>query len=153
MDGQLLEEISSALRDGRGVTKEKLLSIPSIENNPISERLIDSFTDDNVLDFETLLRELYSFASTSSLEPKLRLLFRIYDRNKQDRVSKHDLFHTLKMLNRHGLESCKIWNIVDKTFRDVGEYLDEMEFEDFSRLILEGTKNLPTLLKTRRTNQ
>lgn len=150
-DRSLIAELSSAIKNGKKtVTRRKLLSIPSIKRNPISERLIESFTKDGVFDFEELINELCHFVSASSLGPKLDLLFKLYDRNKQGIISERDLFYMLKLLNGYGLEDNKLWNIVDKTFREVGEYPTGIGLEDFSNLILGRTKNVSLFFKAKK---
>lgn len=145
----LIGETSSALHNGMKITKKKLLSIPSIRRNPISERLIDVFIKNGELDFEQLLKELHQFVSNASLDSKIELLFKVYDRSGRGRISENDLFCTLKTMNNHSLEDSKLWNIVDKTFAELGEYTEEMDLEAFSGLILRKTKDFAAFFKTK----
>lgn len=142
------DEILSALEYRRKIARERLLSIPSIAANPISERLVDSFSKDGDLDLAQLVRGLREFVHSSSLDPKIRLIFKIYDRNRQSRITESDLFHILKMLDKQGLDDNKLWNIVDKTFAELGNYPSYIGLSEFHRLIAGKTNNIDEFFKT-----
>ena len=126
-------------------SKRDILSIQGIKNNPLSVILIKKFTINEKLDTKALIISLNQFARTNSLEDKLYFLFEIYDADGDGVISSNELFSLLKLLNKGILEDSKLHNIVDRTFAEVGEYIDAISFEDFKKLVLSRSMNLKNM--------
>lgn len=130
----------------RGELQDKdLMNLKTIKQNPISERMIESYTTDGVLNFNQLYSDLYSFVNKKDLDLKLKFIFRIYDVDNDGLITKVDLFNVLKSYSDCKSEKT-LTDIVNFTFGEAGLYSETIDFEKFKEIIMTKSKNMDKLL-------
>ncbi|TBU04542.1 putative calcineurin [Hamiltosporidium magnivora] len=139
---ELILQIESILKEGKSVKPRDLTKIKAITDNPISQLLISLYTKDGELNFAGMVSELQNFVSKSPLDSKLFLIFRIYDTDKDGKISKKDLTTMLKILSNDNIEENKINDIVEKTFKFEVNDSEFIEFQEFCKIIKSRNNNL-----------
>lgn len=131
----------------RGELRDKdLFNLKAIKQNPISERMIESYTTDGVLNFDQLYGDLHSFVNKKDLDTKLRCIFRIYDVDGDGLITKIDLFNILKSYSDCKSEKT-LTDIVNYTFGEAGLYSETIKFDKFKEIIMAKSKNMDKLLR------
>merc|ERR1712080_495991 len=135
------------------LTKSKLKKIPAIKSNPISDHLLDILCQSSDPGCpgkakselkESALEDLRLFIEPSRLNDKLSFLFKIYDTDRDGKISNIELFRIIKL--HSDLDDGAIQQIIDNTFMLVGktEHINE---EEFKRLVLSNSKNLSMFMR------
>lgn len=122
--------------------KEDLSSIPELYN-PVRDRIIDVLVTDygvnGQLNFRQFVNVLAIFRRKSgnsngpnSLENKLRFIFDIYDRDKDNFISQIELLSILQMIVGDNLPEDQLNAIADRTIIELGLPVNEgISFEKF----------------------
>lgn len=139
------EKQNEALSKASEFRRRDVLSIQDIKDNPISIILIKKFTINGKLDSKALVASLHKFSESKAIDDKLFFLFNVYDGDGDGHISNQELFDILKLLNKGILEDSKIQNIVNRTFSEVGEYLNEINYEQFKKLILDRCVHIKSM--------
>ena len=125
------------------LTKQDLLRIPELHVNPLCDRIIEVLIDDYGQDsklnfrrfayvFSTFRRGKIDKIENNSKEKKLKFLFGIYDRNKDDLIDKQELLHILKMLVGSNIPEDQMNAIAERTIAELDVDGDNsITFEEF----------------------
>jgi calcineurin B family protein 1 len=112
---RLYSRFTSMDKDNKGyLTRQDFSRIPELHVNPLRDRIIDVLIDDHGSDDKVNFKQFAIVFSTfrrhhgkssgdgstetNSKENKLRFLFKMYDRDKDDRINKEELLSILNML-------------------------------------------------------
>uniref|UniRef100_A0A0A9YZP7 Calcium-binding protein p22 n=1 Tax=Lygus hesperus TaxID=30085 RepID=A0A0A9YZP7_LYGHE len=123
------------------LSRADFLRIPELAINPLGERIVDAFFDDNgsdQLNFKQFTQVLACFRPLSdsnrhnSREKKLRFAFKMYDLDNDGMISRDELLAVLQMMVGASMSDEQLSSIVDRTFQDVDRDVDQMiSFEEF----------------------
>ena len=153
---RLYTRFNSLDKDQTGnLTKNDFSRIPELHINPLRDRIIDVIVDDNGKDGRVNFKEFAKVFSTmrrgkerssggggdkqaasplgpNSKENKLKFLFSIYDRDKDNKINKEELMAILKMLVGSNLPDGQLNAIAERTISELGSE-EEMfiTFEQF----------------------
>lgn len=148
VNDNLYIEIEKAIKKGSKLKKKDILAVPSLSSNPITKILLKIYEKNNTINFRDLVNDLRMFVSENPLDDKLKFLFKLYDSDGDGVISDNELFAILELLCEGNLESDKIQNIVDHTFRECDAEI--IDFERFKMLIKKRTKNINTYFFARK---
>jgi calcineurin B family protein 1 len=112
------------------LTKEDFHRIPELHVNPLCDRIIEVLIDDNGQDGKLNFRKFAKVFSifrrgklnendSNSKENKLKFLFGIYDRDKDDRISKAELLAILRMLVGSNIPEEQMNAIAERTISEL----------------------------------
>ena len=164
----LYERFRDLDRSGRGfITAKELLKIPEFTINPLQKRLVTIFHQVNFREFIILLS---AFSPMASAEDRLRVVFQVYDVDRDDAVSKGDVMTIQKILCGNHIEDKVLADIVERAFGEEAlkscgidpEAMNRgLNFEEFKRVFevhgdpdVNGLKiNFDTLLGEREPYQ
>lgn len=146
---RLYNRFTSLDKDGKGyLTRQDFLRIPELHVNPLCDRLIEVLVDDyggdeGKLNFKQFVAVFSVFRrrmggltgggekssgpapnvdmSSNSKERKLRFLFGIYDKNKDDKIDKEELLAILKMLVGSNIADDQLNGIAERTIAELDE--------------------------------
>ena len=133
---RLYGRFTSLDKDNKGyLSKQDFSRIPELHVNPLRDRIIEVLIDDHGQDeklnfkqfarvFSTFRRGKAGVNDTNSKENKLRFLFNVYDRDKDDRINKNELLGILNMLVGANLPEEQMNAIAERT---IAELLSEDE--------------------------
>ena len=137
----LYERFRDLDRSGRGfITAKELLKIPEFTINPLQKRLVTIFHQVNFREFIILLS---AFSPMASAEDRLRVVFQVYDVDRDDAVTKADVISIQKILCGNHIKDTELAEIVERAFgeaslRSCGIDPDAMTrgltFEEFKRV-------------------
>lgn len=148
---RLYTRFNSLDKDQTGnLTKTDFSRIPELHINPLRDRIIDVIVDDNGKDGRVNFKEFAKVFSAmrrgkatngaadkqatglNSKENKLKFLFSIYDRDKDNKINKDELMAILKMLVGSNLPDGQLEAIAERTISELGSE-EEMfiTFEQF----------------------
>ncbi|RNA13593.1 calcineurin B homologous 1 [Brachionus plicatilis] len=125
------------------LTRNDLLRIPELHVNPLCDRIIEVLIDDHGKDgklnfrqfaqvFSTFRREKNENNNLNSKENKLKFLFGIYDRDKDNKINKSELLGILKMLVGSNIPEEQMNAIAERTITELDENGDlVITFEEF----------------------
>lgn len=144
---RLYNRFTSLDKDGKGyLTRQDFLRIPELHVNPLCDRLIELLVDDyggedGKLNFKKFVAVFSVFRrriggekcgtaaiavphvdlANNSKERKLRFLFGIYDKNKDDRIDKEELLAILRMLVGSNIAEDQLNGIAERTIAELDE--------------------------------
>ncbi|KAI3386412.1 hypothetical protein SNEBB_000919 [Seison nebaliae] len=149
------------------LTRDDLLRIPDLAINPLGERIVDCFfdeTDDDSINFKNFCDVLAVFLkqnrNVSTKEKvknddendngenemeedlncknnKLKFLFKIYDKDRDGKISRTELFNILHMMVGTNISEEQLENIVDRLLGELDkevEYAKTINFIEFQKL-------------------
>jgi len=126
------------LNDSKSVTSNELMEIPALQANPLVQRVIDIFDEDQngEVDFKEFIQGVSQFSVKGDKSSKLRFAFKIYDMDNDGYISNGELFQVLKMMVGSNLKDTQLQQIVDKTilFADKDED-GKINFEEFCEVV------------------
>uniref|UniRef100_V9LEI6 Calcineurin B homologous protein 2 n=1 Tax=Callorhinchus milii TaxID=7868 RepID=V9LEI6_CALMI len=132
------------------LTKENFDSLRELAVNPLGERIIKAFFPDgqNSLDFRSFAKILAPFRpiaegqDSSSAEPinsrnnKLRFAFRLYDEDKDGKISREELFQVLRLMLGSQVSDDQLESITDRTIQEADTNGDQtISFEEFRKVL------------------
>jgi calcineurin B homologous protein 1 len=134
-------------RDTGFLTKDDLLLIPELHVNPLHDRIIEVLIEDHGSDsklnfcqfvrvFATFRRGKTDSNASNTKTNKLKFLFRMYDRDKDERINKNELMDVLKMLVGPRIPAETLNSIADRTIAELdtnGE--NSITFKDFCKTL------------------
>lgn len=125
--------------DGSGtIDKNEFLAIPGILSNPLAQRLMDVFDEDNdgTIDFQEFITGLSAFSGKTSRDEKLRFAFKIYDIDQDGFIATGELFIVMKMMVGKNLLDAELQQVVDKTIMENDRDGDnKLSFEEFRNAV------------------
>jgi len=126
-------------KDGSGtLTPDEFLSIPDLALNPLLERVLHIFDQDQdeQIQFEEFIQTLSTLSDKGSKEAKLKFVFSVYDMDKDGFISNGELFQVLKMMVGSNLTDQQLQQIVDKTIMEGDKDKDQrISFVEFLNMI------------------
>lgn len=126
------------LDKSRTISSTELQSVPAIQENPLVQRVIDIFDEDQngEVDFKEFIQGVSQFSVKGDKSSKLRFAFKIYDMDNDGFISNGELFQVLKMMVGSNLKDTQLQQIVDKTilFADKDED-GKINFEEFCEVV------------------
>lgn len=140
-------------KDGSGqITKQELMSIPSVAENPLASRLLEVMDVDQggTIDFNEFVAGMSIFSKTTSRAKKLKctppgwrccltlavVAFDVYDLDRDGFISNGELFITLQIMSGDHLKPSELQQVVDKTIRDADRDGDgKISFAEFAALV------------------
>ena len=141
---RLYNRFTSLDKNGLGyLTKQEFLRIPELHVNPLCDRIIEVLIDDNGQDGKINFRQFAKVFSifrrgkseqsdTNSKENKLKFLFGIYDRDKDEKINKTELMGILKMLVGTNIPEEQINAIAERTIAELDVDGDQsITFKEF----------------------
>jgi len=121
--------------------KQDFLRIPELHVNPLCDRiievLIDDYGQDGKINFKQFARIFSTFRrgkidKNNSKENKLRFLFGIYDRDKDQKINKDELLAILKMLVGSNIPDDQMNSIAERTINELDDDGDNfITFDEF----------------------
>merc|ERR1719195_2573220 len=124
------------LNGDKALSKDELLQIEGLQQNPLVERVIAIMDVDKneEVDWVEFLRALYLFTK-DDVEEKLKFVFKLYDVDNDDYISNKDLYTILKIMVGDNLDKVSLQQLVDRTIhqadKDKDGKLSMEEFKDF----------------------
>ncbi|EDQ92712.1 uncharacterized protein MONBRDRAFT_14080 [Monosiga brevicollis MX1] len=124
--------------DNGRLSREKVLLMPELAQNPFKDRICKVFSEDNTGDlaFEDFLDMLSVFSETATRDVKSSYAFRIFDFDNDLYLNKQDLIKTIELLcgrDEDGLQPHEVELIADKILEesdlDGDHQLSYVEFE------------------------
>ena len=136
-------------KDNMGVlNKHDLLRIPELHANPLCDRIIEVLIEDKGHDGQLNFRQFAEiFAifrrrsktnenTTNSRENKLKFLFGVYDRDKDDKINKTELLAILRMLVGSNIPEEQINSIAERTISELDTNGDMViTFKEFCKTL------------------
>ncbi|XP_003385569.1 PREDICTED: calcineurin B homologous protein 1-like [Amphimedon queenslandica] len=133
------------------LTRQDLMLIPDLAINPLGTRIIDVFFLDEEnssrvveeVNFRQFIRTLALFhnknkgdGTTSCDEKRIEFLFKIYDKDRDGKLSKDDLAHVLSCLVGHHIAQEQVYSIVKRTMREADINEDQfISLEEFKQAL------------------
>lgn len=137
---RLYNRFTTLDKDNTGyLTRQDLLRIPELHVNPLCDRIIEVLIDDHGKDGKLNFRKFAQVFSTfrrekndKSKESKLKFLFGIYDRDKDNKINKSELLGILKMLVGSNIPEEQMNAIAERTITELDENGDlVITFKEF----------------------
>lgn len=141
---RLYNRFTSLDKDTTGyLNKQDFLRIPELHVNPLCDRIIEVLIDDNGQDGKLNFRQFAKVFSTfrrgksgqndaNSKENKLKFLFGIYDRDKDDKINKTELLGILRMLVGSNIPEEQMNAIAERTIAELDVNGDlSITFQEF----------------------
>jgi Ca2+-binding EF-hand superfamily protein len=104
------------------ITKQQFLSIPSIDANPLKDRicLIFGFTNDDAsnISYKKFMYSISLFNAVERIEDKLKVAFQIQDFDNDGILSHEDLRHYIALITNKNLGKAEIKAIVDEVMNE-----------------------------------
>ncbi|KII65985.1 Calcineurin subunit B [Thelohanellus kitauei] len=99
------------------LTKDEILNIPGLKQNPLVGRVLEVFDSDRngEIDLKEFINGIALFSSKGNNENKIRFIFDIYDINRDGFITNGELFTVLKAMVGSNLNDEQLQQIVDKT--------------------------------------
>jgi calcineurin B homologous protein 1 len=128
---RLYNRFTSLDKDNTGyLNKQDFLRIPELHVNPLCDRIIEVLIDDNGQDGKLNFKQFAKVFSTfrkardgqndfNSKENKLKFLFSIYDRDKDNKINKAELMCILKMLVGSNIPEEQMNAIAERTITEL----------------------------------
>merc|ERR1712223_2374681 len=126
------------LDDSKSVSINELMSIPVLQQNPLVQRVIDIFDEDQngEVDFKEFIQGISQFSVKGDKSSKLRFAFKIYDIDNDGYIPNGELFQVLKMMVGNNLKETQLQQIVDKTILFADKDGDgKISFEEFCDVV------------------
>ena len=129
------------------LTKEKILSMPELENNPFGERICCIFSEDGQggMGFEDFLDMFSVFSENADFEVKVSHWFRILDDDGDGYLDKADLMSLLSLITFQELDEEEVEVITEKVLEECDMDSDmRLSFIEFEHVL----KRSPDFLNT-----
>jgi calcineurin B homologous protein 1 len=123
------------------LTRQDFLRIPELHVNPLRDRVIevlieDSGSDDKI-NFKQFAKVLSTFRrsekkdefKTNNRENRLKFLFNVYDRDKDERINRQELLSILNMLVGANLPEEQMGAIAERAIAEIGD--TDITFKQF----------------------
>ena len=116
---------------------EEFMSLPELQQNPLVQRVIEIFDQENKeIDFKEFIEGISQFSVKGDKHAKLRFAFQIYDIDQDGFISNGELFTVLKMMVGNNLKDIQLQQIVDKTMLQFDSDKDgKISFEEFCKVV------------------
>ena len=136
---RLFKRFNRLDRNGDGkITYEEFLYIPELSVNPLVNRVIAVFdqNNDRKVNFKEFISALSIFSAKGGKQDKLEFAFKIYDLDGDGFITNRELFEVLKMMVGSNLSDVQLQQIVDKTILEADEDGDgKISFQDFAKIL------------------
>eukprot|EP01029_Cantina_marsupialis_P005048 TRINITY_DN15383_c0_g1_i1.p1 TRINITY_DN15383_c0_g1~~TRINITY_DN15383_c0_g1_i1.p1 ORF type:complete len:209 (-),score=26.92 TRINITY_DN15383_c0_g1_i1:191-817(-) len=132
------------------ISVETFLSLPQLASNPFKIRLpwLFDVNNDGSVSFREFVHVLSTLSPNGSLEKKLRFAFKLYDSDRDGKISESDLIETLEMISsfpekttvlegeptNHEILSSIAGRVIDEASSDPKTRV--LRFADFSRVMM-----------------
>ena len=129
---RLYSRFTALDKDNTGyLTRADFNRIPELNINPLGKRIIDVLLEDNGKNEQINFRQFANVFSTfrrntkgelivkNTREDKLKFLFSVYDRDRDDLINKEELLAILNMLVGGNLPQDQMNAIIDRTIEEL----------------------------------
>jgi calcineurin B family protein 1 len=141
---RLYNRFKSLDKDNMGyLNKQDFSRIPELHVNPLCDRIIEVLIEDHGCDAKINFKQFVKLFSIfrrgksdqndlNSKENKLKFLFGIYDRDKDNKINKNELLAILKMLVGANIHEEQLNGIAERTITELDENGDlVITFKEF----------------------
>ena len=129
-------------RDASGVVfRGDMAGIPEFAHHPLRMRIVHLLELPDLVDFETFLKALSTFAYNASREDKTRFAFRVWDVDGDGVLNESDLFTTVSALVGDGLEEDHQQQVVSRIVAEQATPLNELghiSYDTFVKMTLDS---------------
>jgi len=147
---RLYSRFSSLDKSNSGtLCRDDFLRIPELAINPLGDRIVDAFFLDDIengeeCNFKQFMRTLARFRPIESKtenplnnrEEKLKFAFKIYDLDKDGKISKDDLLGILRMMVGVNISDEQLGGIAQRAIDDADQDNDGMiSYEELSKVM------------------
>ncbi|KAI5148150.1 serine/threonine-protein phosphatase 2B regulatory subunit [Enteropsectra breve] len=134
---------------GKGIrSKEDLLGIEAVRNNPLIEVILEKYSNQGSLD--KIVEDVGSFINNRNSEKKLDFVLALYDTENAGYITNKQLFKVLSLLNKQSLPKEKIQNIVDQTFAETQNYQNTLTSDEYKRILRKKSTKINDLFGSSR---
>ncbi|KAF0985955.1 hypothetical protein HZS_3365 [Henneguya salminicola] len=129
------------------LTKDEILSIPGLKQNPLVDRVLDVFDVDRngEIDLNEFITGISLFSNKGNAEVKTRcnyikiiviVIFDIYDINRDGYITNGELYSVLKSMIGNNLKDAQLQQIVDKTMICYDDDNDgRISYDEFKKVV------------------
>uniref|UniRef100_A0A6G3MIN5 Calcineurin subunit B type 1 (Trinotate prediction) n=1 Tax=Henneguya salminicola TaxID=69463 RepID=A0A6G3MIN5_HENSL len=120
------------------LTKDEILSIPGLKQNPLVDRVLDVFDVDRngEIDLNEFITGISLFSNKGNAEVKTRFIFDIYDINRDGYITNGELYSVLKSMIGNNLKDAQLQQIVDKTMICYDDDNDgRISYDEFKKVV------------------
>ncbi|KAI3385891.1 hypothetical protein SNEBB_006300 [Seison nebaliae] len=136
---KIIDKFKKIDKDRSGtLSTEEFHSIPSLNENPLLQRVIDTFDldKDGEIDFKEFIEGVSVFSMKNDKIEKLKFAFKIYDIDNDGYIGNGELFQVLKTMVGNNLEEEQLQQIVDKTIWYADTDKDgKISFNEFKSIV------------------
>ena len=121
-------------RNAKGfISADEFLSVPEFAMNPLSQRLLKMVDGLNFKDFVAFLS---AFSAKASAQQKIELIFKVYDSDRNGKVSFKDMLEVLKDLSGSFMSDDQREEVLSQVLREAGYTKDSyLTLDDFIKVL------------------
>ncbi|KAL5152659.1 Calcineurin subunit B [Glycine soja] len=121
-------------RNAKGfISADEFLSVPEFAMNPLSQRLLKMADGLNFKDFVAFLS---AFSAKASAQQKIELIFKVYDSDRNGKVSFKDMLEVLKDLSGSFMSDDQREEVLSQVLREAGYTKDSyLTLDDFIKVL------------------
>ncbi|CAJ2661401.1 unnamed protein product [Trifolium pratense] len=121
-------------RNAKGfISSDEFLSIPEFVMNPLSQRLLKMVDGLNFKDFVAFLS---AFSTKASAHQKIELIFKVYDSDRNGKVSFKDILEVLKDLSGSYMSDEQREEVLGQVLKEAGYSKDcYLTLDDFTKVL------------------
>ncbi|KAJ7515172.1 hypothetical protein O6H91_22G003200 [Diphasiastrum complanatum] len=130
----LYERFCALDRTGKGfILSDEFMAVPEFALNPLAERLLRTLEGVNFKEFITLLS---AFSARASYEHKVEFIFRVYDSDRNGKVTMYDILEVLRDLSGSFLTDDQRKQVVIQALEEAGFSEDSaLTYQDFLEVL------------------
>ncbi|XP_054785013.1 uncharacterized protein LOC129291583 [Prosopis cineraria] len=130
----LYERFCQLDRSAKGfISADEFLSVPEFALNPLSQRLLKMVDGLNFKDFVAFLS---AFSAKASAQQKIELIFKVYDSDRNGKVSFKDMLEVLKDLSGPFMSDEQREQVLNQVLKEAGYSKDSyLTLHDFIKVL------------------
>ncbi|KAK7402348.1 hypothetical protein VNO78_14545 [Psophocarpus tetragonolobus] len=128
-------------RNAKGfISADEFLSVPEFAMNPLSHRLLNMVDGFNFKDFVAFLS---AFSAHASPQQKIELIFKVFDSDRNGKVSFKDMLEVLKDLSGSFMSDDQREEVLSLVLREAGYSKDSyLTLDDFIKVLGQSDLNM-----------
>ncbi|KAL6137803.1 hypothetical protein ACLB2K_063092 [Fragaria x ananassa] len=121
-------------RNAKGfISADEFLSVPELATNPISQRLLKMVEGLNFKDFVAFLS---AFSARATMQQKMEFIFKVYDSDRNGKVSFNDILEVLRDLSGSFLSDQQREKVLTQVLQESGYSRGSyLTLDDFSKVL------------------